>query len=99
MRPEAPPLMLPPEDPEQTPAETPLAREVQAALRGPLRALRMDLAKMQADAMREFEGRVCEGLVDAVNRSAAQRSNERRLDALEEHCFKTEPAPPLEGAE
>jgi hypothetical protein len=94
LRPVAPDLMLPPEDHEQTPADTPLAREVRAALVGPLHSLRVLLFQEMATQLASFEGRVCESLVEAVTRSHVQRRNEERLDRLEEHCFKTEPAPP-----
>jgi len=89
-----PQTIVPPDDPEQTPADTPLAREVRAALVGPLHSLRVLLFQEMASQLDAFEGRMCSALVEAVTRSKAQRDTDARLDRLEAHCFPTEPAPP-----
>lgn len=95
MRPDAPHFpIIPPEDPDQTPADTPLAREVRAALRGPMAAFRYEFS----EALIGLEGRLCEALVGSV--SPRLSAIERRLDMVEAHLgLKTEPAPPPEGAE
>ena len=96
MRPPAPDFPIDtPEDPEITPADTPIAREVRAALRGPIHALRYELA----ESLNSFEGRMCTALVEAVTRSKVVRDIHARLDRIEGHCFPTEPAPPPDGAE
>lgn len=99
MRPTAPDLMLPPEDPEQTPADTRLAREIRSALRGPMHALRVDLATAMSEKLEALEGRMCTALVEAVTRSKVIRDLDDRVSRLEDHCFKTEPAPPPDGGE
>lgn len=93
MRPPAPDFLIPPaptEELEQTPADTPLAREVRSALRGPIHALRAEFSEALAD----FEGRMCTALVEAVTRSKTVKDIHARLDRLEGHCFQTEPCPP-----
>ncbi len=93
MRPPAPDFPILPSE-ETTPADTPMAREVRAALRGPMHVFRLEFA----EALAALEGKLCEALVGSV--SPRFQAIERRLDFIESHLgLATEPAPPPDGAE
>jgi len=79
---------------DQTPADTPLAREVRSALRGPMESLRAELAGLVDSAVRDLEGRTCEALVEAFSRSKTIVDIHQRLEVLEQWRRDTERCPP-----
>ncbi len=92
------PPFLSPE--EQTPADTPLSRAVRDALRAPMARLRLELAELVEGSVKDLEGRTCEALVEAFNRSKTIVDIHARLDSLEQWRRDTERCPPpSEGAD